>query len=756
MKRIESLPELLSPAGDFDCLVAAVRGGADAVYLGAKSFGARAFAKNFELDELRRAVAYCHLHGVKLYVTLNTLLLDSEIPVATELAEQLYNMGVDALIVADLGLVSAVRRRVPNMELHASTQMSVHNSLGADEAYALGCTRVVLAREVCASDMKAITEKCKPEVEVFLHGALCVCHSGQCLFSSLVGGRSGNRGECAQPCRLPYSNGYALSLTDLSLAGHIPSLIEAGVSSLKIEGRMKSPDYVYTVTSIYRRLLDERRTATRSESERLARAFSRGGFTDGYYTGRLDKKNMLGIRSDDDKRATKEEREALAYGLSTPTRVRISASAALRLGEPAALTLTLPSGKGRFERRVTVTGDIPSAAISRPLTAEDIKARLCKMGNTLFELSPEDIELTLDEGINLSPAAINSLRRAAADALTETLNTPKASALKVSPCSNRDEKTTVPNHEKMGDNGKGMTSAICEAIDDEGENTTAYIDEAIAEKDVKQDTPTDLSAKNGKNEEAKANAGRAENIRNTAIFHDPALYNSVGTLDGLVELAFIPIWRMSEATRSGFGIMLPPVIMEGELEEIRALCATARSTGVEYALVGNLGHLCLCREFDLAPICDFRFNVMNSYTGAVLSSLGVNNCLLSPELTAPQARSIGGSVVGYGRIPLMLTERCFMSDCFGCGSCSACSLTDRKGVAFPMIREYKHRTLILNSAVTYMGDRRGELRGVYGTHFIFTIETECEAKQISRAYKNGERMPLPIPFRRMGRRTVKD
>lgn len=241
MRRKSELPELLAPAGSFEALVAAVEAGADAVYIGAKRFGARAYAKNFDTGEISRALSYCRLWGVRLYVTLNTLITDREMDEAIELACELYKIGVDALIVADLGLIREIRRRLPDFELHASTQMSVHNTKGADEAYRLGCARVVPARELSQDNIRKITENSPAEVEVFLHGALCVSFSGQCLFSSLVGGRSGNCGECAQPCRLPYNGKYPLSLSDLSLAAHIPELIELGVSSLKIEGRMKSP-----------------------------------------------------------------------------------------------------------------------------------------------------------------------------------------------------------------------------------------------------------------------------------------------------------------------------------------------------------------------------------------------------------------------------------------------------------------------------------------------------------------------------------
>ena len=406
MRRKSKLPELLAPAGDFEALLAAVSAGADAVYLGGRAFGARAYAKNFEIDEIERAVEYCHLYGVKLYVTVNTLVFDKEMRELSDYAAKLWEVGVDALIITDLGAIREIKRRVPKMELHASTQMSVHSADGAKMAAALGCSRVVLARELSYENIKAATEGSPIETEVFLHGALCVCHSGQCLFSSLVGGRSGNRGECAQPCRLPFGDGYPLSLSDLSLASHIEELIATGTASLKIEGRMKSPEYVYTVTSIYRRLLDEGRSANSEELAMLKAAFSRGGFTDGYFTGRTFSK-MTGIRSDADKSDTK----SLGEMSFAPKAVAITASAKIKRGERTKLTFTLG------DRSVTVRGDIPSDAISSPLTEESVKERLAKLGGTPLSLSAEDIDLELDAGLNLAPSAINALRREAAERL---------------------------------------------------------------------------------------------------------------------------------------------------------------------------------------------------------------------------------------------------------------------------------------------------------------------------------------------------
>ncbi|MBO7293160.1 MAG: U32 family peptidase, partial [Clostridia bacterium] len=285
MRRKTPLPELLAPAGSPEALYAAISAGADAVYLGGRH-SARAFAKNFDEEALRDAVAYAHLRGVKIYLALNTLLFDRELPEVLSYADRVAALGIDAAIVADRGLMRLLRRHLPELPLHASTQAFIHNTATADYYASLGVTRVVAARELSGAALREMIDCATAEVEVFLHGALCVSHSGQCLFSSLVGGRSGNRGECAQPCRLPYGGGYPLSLSDLSLARHIPELVASGVSSLKIEGRMKSPSYVAGVTGIYRRLLDEGRAPTAAEEEELLRLFSRSGFTDKYYTGR--------------------------------------------------------------------------------------------------------------------------------------------------------------------------------------------------------------------------------------------------------------------------------------------------------------------------------------------------------------------------------------------------------------------------------------------------------------------------------------
>lgn len=296
-------PELLSPAGRPDTLRAALDAGADAVYFGAKEFNARQMAQNFSREEILRAVDLCHTRGVRAYVTLNTLILDREMEQALDLVAFLYRAESDALILADAGLAAKIREIFPDFELHASTQMSGHNALDAQTFHNRGFSRMVCARELDKENLALLCQKSPIEIELFVHGALCCCHSGQCLMSSMIGNRSGNRGACAQPCRLPYNGAYPLSLKDLSLARHITEILPLGVASLKIEGRMKSALYVASATRLFRTLLDEERCATDAEMRSLAEIFSRDGFTDGYFTRRLTSA-MLGRRSEEQTRRT--------------------------------------------------------------------------------------------------------------------------------------------------------------------------------------------------------------------------------------------------------------------------------------------------------------------------------------------------------------------------------------------------------------------------------------------------------------------
>ncbi|MBQ8174327.1 MAG: U32 family peptidase [Clostridia bacterium] len=670
MQGTRILPELLAPAGSREALYAAVEAGADAVYLGGVAFNARINAVNFDAEAMAEAIAYCHLHGVRSYVTLNTLLYDREIEGFLDYAASLHRMGADAVIVADRGAIDLLHQHLPSLEIHASTQASVHSTDGARALAAAGAARVVLARELPLSDITSVVKNAGVETEIFLHGALCVSHSGQCLFSSLVGGRSGNRGECAQPCRLPYNGGYPLSLRDLSLADHIPALIESGVSSLKIEGRMKSAAYVYGVTTIYRRLLDERRAAGAEENRRLRELFSRGGFTDGYFCGRTEG-NMTGIRSEGDKEASR----ALDNRTFEPKKIRATAEAAIVADEPSRFTLTLPDG-----RSTTVKGAIPEVARSAPLTAAAVADRLSRTGGTAIELSASDIRVSLDVGLNLSPGAINALRREALAALT-----------------------------------------------------------------APQTVATDLPA-------YKPPRGDGLTLRKSALFLDPCVAKALGKERSFFDVIFLPLDKWEAAGFTPDGVYLPPVVFDRERDEIFSLLARAKEAGVRYALCGNVGMIAPLSKMGFAVVGDFRLNVTNRESARAYRAAGVSALILSPELTLPQLRDMGeGSAIVYGRIPLMLTERCFIKENFGCKECGKATLSDRRGARFPLLREYGHRNLILNSLPTYMGDRQDALSAyrVCGEHFLFTTEAEREAEAVIRAYRVGK--PLSVPCRRIAK-----
>lgn len=407
--------ELLAPAGNYSCLLAAVNSGANAVYFAGKSFGARSFAGNLSDEEIYSAADFCHLHGVRTYVTVNTLVFDREYKELEKFIKTITRAGVDGVIVQDLGVLRFVREISPDIELHASTQMTVHSADGVRQLERLGVSRVVLSRELSGAEIRDIIANTSAEAEVFVHGAMCMSYSGQCLMSSVIGGRSGNRGKCAQPCRLAYSSDecdskYYLSLKDMSLAEHLAELSDMGVASLKIEGRMKGEAYVSAVVSAYRRLIDENRRPTAQEVERLNRVFFRGGLTDGYFTGHkgksmfaFDKPDNPYLKNDDDNTVVQERQ------------IPASISAYFAEGEPPRITIKC----GDYSAEATGDFNIQAAA-NRPATKESIEAQLIKTGGTAFKITDTNIEIKGQLFVPVS--ALNELRRNAVAVLeTEIL-----------------------------------------------------------------------------------------------------------------------------------------------------------------------------------------------------------------------------------------------------------------------------------------------------------------------------------------------
>ena len=756
------LPELLAPAGSPEALEAAFAAGADAVYLGGSRFNARLNAHNFDPAELREAVTHAHRLGGRVYLTLNTLVWDRELADALEAAYEAASAGVDALIIADMGAAALIHTALPHLPLHASTQLSGHNAAVGEVLAPFGFSRYVIARETALSDLSAAVENNPLEVEVFIHGALCVSHSGQCLFSSVVGGRSGNRGECAQPCRLPYgcvgcgtsgktpsskgdrrasaapnTENYPLSLKDLSLAAHVPALIEAGVSSLKIEGRMKSPGYVSGVTAIWRRLLDQGRAATPDEITALEDLFSRGGFTDGYQTRKITR-SMMGIRSDRDKeRTAAAERTAMA--VKHPPHLPLSMTFTVTPHQPVALTAEAPLYRqggidpatgchAPYTVSVRVEGDLPAVAETASLTAETVEKQLSRTGGTPYRATRVVSEI---HGAWMLPLSrLNALRREALDRLDEArMNAMPSPAAGYTP--------SAPAI---------LTDTLLRSLPQAGIKGTATV-------------------------------GR------TARFYTPAQITPAA--GEYFTLLFLPLGSEHPAfvPADQRGVMIPPVIFDHEAEAVRTVLTAALQSGVRHVLVGNVGHLPLVR--DILNACgmqdhvtlhgDFRLNVANTPAAARLMGLGLHDLILSPELTLPRMRDIAqtlseygrpdaaGAIV-YGRLPLMLLEKCAIREvyrhmkpdavCHEICSRNAAIMRDRMGKDFPILREDAptgkgHRNVIYNSLPTGMSDRGDELlRAHLGHHhFVFSVESPADVDKVITAYRQGR--PLAGDVRRM-------
>ena len=403
------MTELLSPAGSPEAVIAAVQNGADAVYLGMGNFNARRGAKNFTEEEFQKAVRYCRIRGCKVYVTLNTLVGDREVEAAVNQARLASALGADGLIVQDLGLVRALHAAVPDLPLHASTQMSLHNLAGVEAAAQMGLTRAVLARELSIDQIRYITSHASIETEVFVHGALCFCHSGQCYMSALIGRRSGNRGMCAQPCRMQYSLGgrmddYPLSLKDNCLVEKLAELEEAGVSCLKIEGRMKRPEYTAIVTGIYAKVLHDKRPPTPDELKTLEAAFSREGFTQGYYNG--DKQDMFGVRAEASDRDTDKLFADARRAYSDGELRRVGVHFYTVCEKDQRIRAIAFDDEGH---RAVAAGPVPEAAKRQGLTESYITDQMFKTGGTPY-LCVENRAKT-DPGLFVPAAEINELRR---------------------------------------------------------------------------------------------------------------------------------------------------------------------------------------------------------------------------------------------------------------------------------------------------------------------------------------------------------
>lgn len=673
--------ELLAPAGSMEALRAAVCNGADAVYLGADTFNARMNARNFSAADLQEAVVYCHVRGVKVHLTLNTLVLDREMPRAAELIRLAASCGVDAFIVQDLGVVSLCRQLAPDVPIHASTQMSIHSLEGVMEAAALGCSRVVLARELPAEEIAHICKKSPVEIEVFVHGALCMCYSGQCYLSSVIGRRSGNRGQCAQPCRLPYGYGrfestrYPLSLKDNCLAGELDELRRMGVASIKIEGRMKRPEYVAIVTRAYRTVLNGGKL-TPSDLQELETAFSRQGFTDGYFRGQTGS-DMFGRRQEGEDTADLFASARATYEQGEPQRIGVRFYAMIRRGEPAQLAVEDPDGNLCRTR-----GPVPEQAVYRSLTPQDLEQQLKKTGGTPYLCTA--VRSSLDPDLMLPASAINAMRR---DVIAE-LTAKRGRA--------------APAHLNAYDEPPRY-----DGIAGEPQLT-------IAVRTAGQITSRMLSMK-------------------PTVLYVP-----------LSELAEHPDLPQRVSVETQLAAILPRVIWSGELAPVARQLRTVYEMGVRQVLAGNLGQLHIARAAGFAVRGDFGLNIVNSRAMRYLREQGLDSQLLSFELTLPQIRDISKAVPAelliYGRLPLMLMENCVMKNRTGICACQTGTvrLVDRVGEEFPIVKDPGTcRNVLLNGKKLYLLDKKDAFRGMglWALRLQFTTENPSEIDKVLMDYQ---------------------
>ncbi len=667
--------ELLAPAGSPEALVAAVQGGADAVYMGFGSFNARRSAQNFDEDSFREGVRYCHVRGAKVYLTLNTLLTDRELPAAAEMLRTASRIGVDAVLVQDWGVWQLAKAVAPDLTVHASTQMSLHTLSGANKAHELGLERVVLSRELSGTEISEICRNCPAEIEAFVHGALCMCYSGQCAMSALIGQRSGNRGRCAQPCRLPYGvNGpcgdqYPLSLKDNNLSAYLEDMRAMGVACLKLEGRMKRPEYVYAITGIYRRLMDERRAPTAEESRLLASAFSRSGFTDGYWTGKLGK-NMFGMRPESERWPEEWFAELRREIDKAPRQTSVTMEATLRADKPVALTVSDGA------HTVTATGAVPEAARSRALTAEDLSARLQKTGGTPFSVS--DCRVDVEDGLMLSASAINGLRRDALQALEEA-------------------RGALPERRELPDPAPITAPAYKEAP------------------------------------QFTVSLSRVEQLTEELVSLSPAIiYLPVELLDKVdfskyPTAHFCAVLPRIYRTRDEAPLRALLTKHAPHLEGV-----TVGNLG-HLALVDDLG---LKKRGDFS-LNVFNSRSVDFWRQQGLDSVTLS-FELRYQQAKDIAKTLPCEAIVYGNLPLMIVESCPLKAQGQCSQGKGGSLTDRTGATFPTLCAYGCRCEVQNSLPLYLCDKPEFAKtGLTYARLRFTTESAAECVSILRHHLTG-------------------
>ena len=676
--------ELLAPAGSMEALRAAVQNGADAVYLGCGTFNARQSAKNFTPQTLTEAIKYCHIRGVAVHLALNTLVSDRELAEAVELIRHAALSNVDAFIVQDLGIVQLCRQIAPHIPIHGSTQMTVHSLPGVQFCAGMGMSRVVLSRELSREEIHYICQNSPIEIEVFAHGALCMCYSGQCYLSAAIGGRSGNRGRCAQPCRQSYGyshweNKYPLSLKDNCLVHNLKDLEDMGVASIKLEGRMKKPEYVATVTAVYRKALDEGKV-TRDMEEALFTAFNRQGFTDGYYRHKVDT-DMFGVRQDtkDDPQWLQAARQSYETGENSLVDI---AFRAVVTAAGSSLTVSDPDGHS-----CSVLGPTPEPARTTPLTGAAVAERVAKTGGTPYRCV--EVRTQVEPGLMLSAAAINAMRRDVLNQLTALR------ARREQPPLGRPKKPVF----HKGEAGEpGLTVQVTTREQLTGrllncETAMLYVPMHILLEDIKL----------CRNLVARRRIAAVV----PRIVHDSELDKLKFQLTQLRELG------VKDALIGNVGLLLP-------LREVGM-----RLHGDFGLNLYNSQAMAVARELEL-------------------SSATISFEMTLPQIR-DLSKAVPTELIAYGRLPLMVTEHCLIKNRTGECTChiAPMKLIDKTGAEFPVIKDGNScRSVLLNGKKLSWLDRQSDLNrlGLWAIRLNFTTENPREVDRCLADYLD------PQPF----------
>lgn len=693
--------EILAPAGSYESLVAAVNAGADAVYIGGSRFGARAYANNLDEETMLKAIDYVHLHGVQIYMTVNTLMKEEELFELASYLRPYYERGLDAVIVQDMGAFSVIRKAFPDIPIHASTQMTVTGVYGAGILAGLGASRVVTARELSLKEIKEIHDTVGIEIESFVHGALCYCYSGQCLYSSLVGGRSGNRGRCAQPCRLPYEvkgtggtlnekdEKYVLSLKDLCTLDILPDLLEAGIYSLKIEGRMKSPRYTAGVVSIYRKYVDQYLTSGRKgyrvspEDRRiLLDLFDRGGQTDGYYKQHNDK-NMVVMK---EKPSFREGNESLFASLderyvNQTKQEAVKGSLTVKADMAAELTLTCCGVS------VTVYGEAPLTARNQPVTEEKIEKQMRKTGASSFFF--ESLEIRLDDNLFIPVQVLNQLRRDGMEALEKSILLPYHTKRA---CRNVSD-LQVEKREKEMQSSPVFTAAIenpelLPVMLAERDIGTVYLDSSIPETEWCEAA------------ERCHQAGKKCFLMMPYIFRTQArkFYDA----------------RLSKLRAAGFdGLVLRTLEELGYLKE---------------------------KEITLPVIFDHTVYQWNTQARRLFEDMGASKLTMPLELNSRELSGYaeGEDLVIYGYLPMMVSAQCIQKTTGTCTKkTSLLYIRDRMGKEFPVKNycDFCYNVIYNTSPLSLHGQSElvKKLKPA-SLRLHFTNETESQAKALIKSF----------------------